>query len=114
MASDTGPPNRDRAGVSRCSERDHEGHISEVPQEERSPSRYIAQNVCIIVKRNFNLIASIAGKPTSEIYIDYVIDVYTFTYSYQQASSLSFPMYKICHTITGVYFSQVKNKPLIP
>jgi hypothetical protein len=81
------PPNGDRARVSRCSEGDLEGQIREVPQEEQSPSMYIAQNVCIIIKRNFKLIASIAGKPTSEIYIDYVIDVYTYTYSYQQASS---------------------------
>ncbi len=35
----------------------------------RCASMYIAQNVCIIIKRNFNLIASIAGKPTFEIYI---------------------------------------------
>jgi hypothetical protein len=56
------PRNGDRAGVSRCSEGDHEGCIREVPQEERSPCIYIAQNVCIIVKRNFNLTASTAGK----------------------------------------------------
>jgi hypothetical protein len=62
VASDAGPPNGDRAGVSRCSEGYHEGRIREVPQEERSPSMYIALNVCIVVKRNFNLITSIAGK----------------------------------------------------
>jgi hypothetical protein len=48
---------------------DHEGCTREVPQEERSPSMYITQNVCIIVKRNFNLITSIAGRPTFEIYV---------------------------------------------
>jgi hypothetical protein len=62
MGLDAGPPNGDRAGVSRCSEGDHEGHIRKVPQEDRSPSMYIAQIVCIIIKRNFNLIASIAGE----------------------------------------------------
>ncbi len=34
-------PNGDRAGVSRCSEGDHAGHIREVPQEEYSPGMYI-------------------------------------------------------------------------
>ncbi len=79
--------NGDRAGVSRCSEGDHEGCIREMPQEEQSPSKYIARNVCNIIKRNFKLIASIAGKPTSEITLFYIIDVYTHTYLYQQASS---------------------------
>jgi hypothetical protein len=37
-------PNGDRAGVSRCSEGDNAGHIREVPQEEYSPSMYIAQS----------------------------------------------------------------------
>ncbi len=46
---------------------------------------YIAQNVCIIIKRNLNFIASIAGKPTSEIMLFYIIDVYAYTYSYQQS-----------------------------
>ncbi len=40
------PPNGDRARASRCSEGDHEGHIHEVPQEEHSPSMYIAQIMC--------------------------------------------------------------------
>jgi hypothetical protein len=43
-----GPPKGDRAGVSRCSEGDHEGHIREVTQEERSPSMYIAQIMCTL------------------------------------------------------------------
>ncbi len=37
------PQNGDRAGASRCSEGDHEGHIHEVPQEEQSPSMYTVQ-----------------------------------------------------------------------
>jgi hypothetical protein len=77
VALDAGPSNGDRAGVCRRSEGDHEGCIREVPQEERS--MYIAQNVCIIVKR-FNLIASITGKPISEIYIGHVIDVYIYLF----------------------------------
>jgi hypothetical protein len=108
------PRNGDRARVSRCSEGDHEGHICEVPQEEQSPNMCIAQNVCIIVKRNFNLIASIAGKPTSEIYI---ILRYWCVYVYfliPAKSPFLSPMYKTCHTITGAYFSQVKNKQWIP
>jgi hypothetical protein len=40
----TRAPNGDRAGVGRCSEGDHAGHICEVPQEEYSPSMYIAQS----------------------------------------------------------------------
>jgi hypothetical protein len=40
----TRAPNGDRAGVIRCSEGDHAGHIREVPQEEYSPSMYIAQS----------------------------------------------------------------------
>ncbi len=62
------PPSGDRAGASRCSEGDHEGHIREVPQEEHSPSMYIAQIMCTC-KEEFqltaNLSASIAGKLTS-------------------------------------------------
>jgi hypothetical protein len=68
--------------------RGHEGRIRKVPQEEQSPS--IAQNMCIAINRNFKLIVSIAGKPTSEIYI---ADVYMCTFSCQQ-SRLFFPMYK--------------------
>jgi hypothetical protein len=37
--------NGDKAGVSRCSEGDHEGRICEMPQEYHSPSMYIAQIV---------------------------------------------------------------------
>jgi hypothetical protein len=38
---------------------DHEGRIREVPEEERSPSMYIAQNVCIIVRRNLTLLQAL-------------------------------------------------------
>ncbi len=110
VVSNAGPWNGGRAGVCRCSEGDHEGSIREVPQEERSPSMYIAQNMWITIKRNVNLIASIAGKPTFKICI---VDVYMYTFSCQQ-SLLFFPGTKTCHTITDVYFSQVKNKPWIP
>jgi hypothetical protein len=71
----TRAPNGDRAGVSRCSEGDHEGHIREVPQEERSPSMYIAQIVYILlrgIQLITNFIASIAGKLTSENHIGYI------------------------------------------
>jgi hypothetical protein len=51
---------------------------------------YIAQNVCIIVKWNFDLIATTTGKPT---YIVCIIDVYMYTFLCQQ-SLLFFPMYK--------------------
>jgi hypothetical protein len=50
----TRAPNGDRAGVSRCSEGDHAGHIREVPQEEYSPSKYMLNHV-LILKRNCNL-----------------------------------------------------------
>jgi hypothetical protein len=40
----TWAPNWDRAGVSRCSERNQAGHIREVPQEEYSPSMYIVRS----------------------------------------------------------------------
>ncbi len=61
----TWAPNGDRSGVSRCSEGDHAGHIREVPQEEYSPSMYIAQ-LCTDRKEEFQLMpilgASIAEK----------------------------------------------------
>ncbi len=50
----TRAPNGDRAGVSRCSEGDHAGHIREVPREEHSPSMYMLNHV-LILKRNCNL-----------------------------------------------------------
>jgi hypothetical protein len=53
-----------------------------------------------------SLIASIAGKPTSKITV-----VMLLLYHTSKHPLLSFPMYKIRRIITGVYFSQVKNKP---
>ncbi len=68
MASDVGPPNGDRAGVSRCSEGDHAGHIRKVPQEEYSPSMYIAQS-CTDRKEEFQLIANSNGSIAEKINI---------------------------------------------
>jgi hypothetical protein len=67
---DNVPPNGDRAGVSKCSEGDHEGHIREVPQEEHSQLCTLLK-LCAHYKEEFqlivDLIASIAGKLTSKI-----------------------------------------------
>jgi hypothetical protein len=84
MASNTAPRKGDRARVSRCSEGDHEGRTNEVPQEERSTSMYITRNVCIIVKRNFNLIYKHCWKTNIQAY---VVDVCICTFSYCQLIS---------------------------
>jgi hypothetical protein len=60
------PPNEDRAGASRCSEGDHEGHIREVPQEEHSPSMYIAHIMCKC-KEEFQLTASLTANIAREL-----------------------------------------------
>jgi hypothetical protein len=68
-----------------------------VPQEKRSPSMYITQIVCIIIKRNFNLIASIAGKRkklTSKIYTGLVIYIYTYIYCTSKHPLYLFPCAK--------------------
>ncbi len=44
----------------------------------------------------------------------YVVDIYVNLLIPASILFLSFPMYKVCRVITGVYFLQVKNKPWIP
>jgi hypothetical protein len=51
MDSNVGSRNGDIVVVKICPEGDHEGRTCEVPQEDRSPSMYIIQYMCIIVKR---------------------------------------------------------------
>jgi hypothetical protein len=105
--------NGDRAGVSRCSEGDHEGRIREVPQEERSPSMYIAQNVHCR-KEEFQLYYKYCWKTNiQDLHCLHCWCVYVY-FLMPAKSPLFFSRIQTCPTITGVYFSQVKNKQWIP
>ncbi len=55
----TQPQIGDKAGVSWCSEGDHAGHIREVPQEEDSPSTYIAQIMCVCQRGIYSQMSSL-------------------------------------------------------
>ncbi len=106
----TRAPNGDRAGVSRCSKGDHEGHIREVPQEEGSPSMYIVQIVCISKRGISTLLPTLLQvslenqHPRSQCY---VVDIFV-NLLIPASTLLSFPLYKICHIIIGVYFRRLK------
>jgi hypothetical protein len=103
----TRAPNRDRAGVSRCSEGDHAGHIREVPQEELHPSVYIVQS-------------RVDRKEESQL-IDHILQVLLSKLTSKKPqgmhcqcmrklscdSKVSSCLFRciICREITGVYFS---------
>ncbi len=69
--------------------------------------------LCAFVKRNLillpTLLQNVAGKPTSKIAVAMLL-MHTRILT-SKHPLLYFLVYKICHTITGVYSSQVKNKP---
>jgi hypothetical protein len=100
-------PNGDRAGVSRCSEGDHAGHVREVPQEEYSPSMYITQS-CANRKEESRLIAysiaSIAEKLTPKK-SQWLRCQGMCKLTCNSKMSTVLPHVQICCVITGVYFS---------
>ncbi len=64
-----------------------------------------AQNVCIIIKRNLNLIASTAGKPTSKTYIVYIIGVYMYIYFLMPSKSPLFPCTNVSYNNRCLFFT---------
>ncbi len=107
VASDTGP-NGDRAGVSRCSEGDHAGCIREVPQEEYSPSTYIAcsrancKNESQLID---HILQVLLRKLTSKKSLQpHYRCMHEFTCNSKYPLVCPFPCI-MCHVITGVYFS---------
>jgi hypothetical protein len=101
----TQAPNGDKARVSRCSEGDHEGHLREVPQEERSPSMYIVFKSCTFRKEEFQSYYQLQCKYYWKTNIQgHSGCVMMYIHKLTSKHPLpAFLMYKICHTITGVY-----------
>ncbi len=96
--------NGDRAGVSRCSEGDHEGHTREVVQEERSPSMsYITQYVCI---GEFQPYYEHCWKTNIQD-IHYLMYVHVPSHT---NNATSFHVQIVLYN-NSCLFSQVKNKP---
>ncbi len=100
----TQAPNGDKAGVSRCSEGNHAGHIHEVPQKEYSPSMYIAQS-CANCKEEFQLmdyilqvlLRKLISKKSQLFWCQWM---HKITCN-DKISSCPFPC-TMCHVITGV------------
>jgi hypothetical protein len=106
--------NGDRAGVSRCSEGDCEGRIRKVPQEERSPSSYMPQNVCIIVKRISTLLQVLLEKNNIWDSHCFTLLMYIHTYAFSCQQICLFSHVQNMSHNNRCLFSQVNNKPWIP
>jgi hypothetical protein len=104
MASSMGAPKWNRAGVSICPERDHAGRARKVPQEDRSPSMYIDQYTCILVKRYSTFFwAILTGKPIFKIHTVQYVHVFI-----TNKRCAFFLCLSCVHIITDVYFRRLK------
>jgi hypothetical protein len=105
-------PNGDRAGVSRCSEGNHAGHIREVPQEEYSPSMYIVRSRANRKEESqfpdHILQALLRKLKVNEVAI-FTLLMYARIYFQQQISSCLFPsLYSVSCNNRCLFFHRLK------
>jgi serine protease inhibitor len=108
----TRAPNGDRAGVSRCLEGDHAGHIREVPQEENSLIMYIIgsrDNRKEESQFTDHILQALLRKLTVQEVAIVQLPMYARTYLQQQISSCLFPsLYSVSCNTRCLFFHRLK------